>query len=100
MKPPHSSNELHFEWDLNKSRSNILKHGIAFEEATTIFGDPRSITIEDSKHSKIERRYVTIGVSFRVRTLVVIHTERGNNIRIISARLASRNERRTYEENT
>jgi uncharacterized DUF497 family protein len=89
---------LTFEWDNTKARENLRKHGVAFDEATTIFGDPLADTITDPLHSAQEERYVTIGVSYRGRTLVVIHAECGERTRIISARLATRTERRIYEE--
>jgi len=89
---------LLFEWDASKARSNIKKHGISFEEATTIFGDPRAITIESSAVSG-ERRLVTIGRSSTGRyVIVVVHTDRNDRIRIISARPASRAERKQYED--
>jgi uncharacterized DUF497 family protein len=90
---------LTFEWDLRKARSNLAKHGVGFEEATTIFGDALSLTIPDPDHSLMEARYVTMGRAFTGKLLVVVHTERGDNIRIISARRASRRERKFYEEN-
>jgi uncharacterized DUF497 family protein len=89
---------LIFEWADSKARQNIRKHGVSFEEAATVFGDPLSLTIEDPLHSEKEERFVTIGESIRRRVLVVVHTERGDNIRIISVRLATRRERKTYEE--
>jgi uncharacterized DUF497 family protein len=91
---------LEFEWDLRKARSNLAKHGVAFEEASTIFGDSLSLTIPDPEHSLSEERYVTMGRAFSGKLLVVVHTERGENIRIISARRASRRERKFYEETT
>jgi uncharacterized DUF497 family protein len=91
---------LNFEGDANKAKSNVAKHGISFEEASTIFGDPCSLTIPDPMHSDLENRFITLGSSHRGRLLVVVHTERGDNIRIISARAASRRERRNYEEST
>jgi len=91
---------LTFEWDANKARTNLAKHGIAFEEASTVFGDPPSLTIPDPVHSATEDRFVTIGSSHRGKLLVVVHTERDDNIRIISARIASRQERRVYEKAT
>jgi uncharacterized protein len=91
---------LTFEWDANKARTNLAKHGVCFEEASTVFGDPRSLTIPDPVHSSVENRFVMTGVSHRGRLMVVVHTERGDNIRIISARVASRRERRNYEEGT
>ena len=89
-----------FEWDENKARQNLAKHNISFVEATTVFLDPLSIMIADSEHSQDEQRCIIIGFSNRERLLVVVHVDRGDNIRIISARRATRYERRTYEENT
>jgi uncharacterized DUF497 family protein len=89
---------LTFEWDSRKARSNFSKHGISFEEASTIFGDSFSLTVPDPDHSITERRYITVGRAFSGNLLVVVHTDRGNNIRIISARRASRRERRFYEQ--
>jgi uncharacterized protein len=80
---------LLFEWDPTKARLNIKTHGIFFDEASTAFRDPLSNTIEDPLHSEGEERFVLIGKSIRGRLLVVVHTERGNRIRIISARLAT-----------
>ena len=89
---------LLFEWDASKARSNLKKHDISFEEATTIFGDRRAITIESSVVSG-ERRLVTIGRSAMGRfVIVVVHTDRNDRIRIISARAASRAERKQYED--
>lgn len=70
----------------------------SFEEASTVFGDPLSLTIQDPKHSNTEDRYVTIGLSAKFRIIVVIHTDRGDNIRIISARLATKGEKNNYEK--
>ncbi len=89
---------LVFEWDTKKARSNLAKHGISFDEASTAFGDPLSITIGDPLHSEREDRHVLIGCSFANTLLVVVHTERGGRIRIISARPATRRERLRYEE--
>lgn len=89
---------LVFEWDDEKAQKNFRKHGVTFEEATTIFGDPLSLTIDDPLHSKGEHRFVTIGQSMRQRILVVVHVDRGNRIRVISARVATRKEREQYEE--
>ena len=91
---------IRFEWDANKAKANLGKHGISFEEASTVFGDQRSLAIPDPAHSAVEDRFVIIGTSHRGKLLVVVHTERGDNIRIISARLASRRERKTYEQST
>ena len=88
---------LTFEWDGKKARANRNKHRVSFEEAATVFGDSLSLTIEDPLHSQREKRLVTIGESLERRTLVVVHTEHGDSIRIISARVATRRERKTYE---
>jgi uncharacterized DUF497 family protein len=89
---------LTFEWDERKAASNRRKHGVGFDEAATAFGDPLSLTIPDLGHSKEEDRFVLIGESFRGRLLVVVHSERGDNLRLISARLAKPSERRDYEQ--
>jgi len=89
---------LVFEWDGRKARSNLEKHGVSFEEAATVFGDPLSLTIEDSHHLETERRFIIMGLSVRGRVLVVAHTERVERIRMISARMATSAERRQYEE--
>jgi uncharacterized DUF497 family protein len=87
-----------FEWDPEKARANRRKHGVSFEEAGSIFSDWLHITRTDPLHSTDEERLVTIGMSTRNRLLVVIHTDREDRVRIISARLANRLERETYEE--
>ena len=89
---------MRFEWDPNKAKANIKKHGFSFEEATTIFGDPLSITIYDSEHSNGEDRFVTIGMSAQDQLVVVVHADRANGIRIISARRATGAEGREYYE--
>jgi hypothetical protein len=89
---------LNFQWDENKARTNLGKHGVSFEEATTVFGDPLSLTIPDPSHSQVEDRLIVLGKSHQQKILVVVHTERGDSIRIISARRASRRERKSYEE--
>lgn len=89
---------LLFEWDKEKSRSNLRKHGVSFDEAATIFGDLLSVTIDDPEHSVREPRWVTLGHSAKPRLLAVVHTDRGGRIRIITARMAMRHERETYEE--
>jgi hypothetical protein len=89
---------MRFEWDSSKARFNFSKHGILFEEASTIFGDPLSITSPDPDHSQEEARWVTIGVSTNLKTIVVVHTDRSETIRIISARLATKRERESYEQ--
>ena len=90
---------LTFEWDPQKAESNIEKHGVSFEEASTVFRDPLSLTIDDPLHSTGEVRMIQIGISHKNRLLVVVHTERENNIRIISARKATKKERNNYESN-
>ena len=89
---------LSFEWDESKAKANLAKHGLSFEEASTVFGDPLSLTIPDPAHSQAEDRSIIVGNSHRQKLLVVVHTERGDNIRIISARRATRKERENYEE--
>ena len=89
---------IKFEWNPHKARRNLRKHGIGFDEASTVFADTLSISIPDPSHSEDEERWVTMGLSNRRRLLVVVHTEEGEMIRIISARTADRLERRKYEE--
>ena len=91
-------NNIQFEWDDSKNRVNKLKHGVSFEEASTVFRDVFSVTGSDPDHSFGERRFVTFGNSSRNRLLVIAHTEEDNSIRIISARLVTRQERKIYEE--
>ncbi|MFH1287306.1 MAG: BrnT family toxin [bacterium] len=90
---------LLFEWDSDKARKNIKIHGISFDEASTVFKDTLSLTIYDPLHSDEEDRSILIGNSCKNRILVIVHTERGDKIRIISARSATKNERKQYEEN-
>jgi uncharacterized DUF497 family protein len=87
-----------FEWDEDKAQENLKKHRVSFEEAATILGDPLTVTILDPSHSGAEERYVDIGASSKGRILVVVYTERGNHIRIISCRKATPTERRKYEQ--
>ena len=89
---------MFFEWDPDKGKKNTAKHRVSFEEAATVFGDRLSITIPDPLHSIKEHRFITIGRSAQNKILVVVHAERGDNIRIISARRATRLERKEYEE--
>lgn len=89
---------LEFEWDDDKAKANRKKHGVSFEEASTIFGDPLARTIHDPLHSDEEDRFVTLGESERGRLLVVVFTDRDDRIRIISARVATRRERKDYEQ--
>jgi uncharacterized DUF497 family protein len=86
------------EWDAGKARRNARKHGITFEEATTVFLDPFELTVFDPDHSSQEDRYLSVGVSSSGRLLVVGYTERGGKIRIIFARLATMREQTDYEE--
>ena len=79
---------------------NLKKHGVSFKEASTVFSDPLALTIPDPLHSEGEDRFITLGESHRRRLVVVVFTERRDKIRIISARLATRRERRDYEEGT
>ncbi|HSB28692.1 MAG TPA: BrnT family toxin [Pyrinomonadaceae bacterium] len=88
---------LIFEWDDDKADENLLKHGVSFSEATTIFGDPLARSVSDPLHSDDEGRFITMGRSRLHKTLVVVHTYRGEAIRIISARAATRRERKDYE---
>ncbi len=92
--------KLGFEWDNEKATANFRKHRVGFDEATTIFSDPLSITIHNPDHSANEQRYIDIGSSDKGRVLVVVYTERGSNIRIISCRKATPSERKLYEEVT
>lgn len=89
---------MKFTWDRKKADSNLRKHGISFEEATTALRDVLSVTGYDPDHSIDEDRFVTFGISKRNRLLVVSHTEEGDVIRIVSCRLATLPERKIYEE--
>ena len=89
---------MHFEWDLNKAKNNFIKHKVSFEEAATIFYDPLAVMGANPDHSYREERMIKSGISSSGRLLVVSHTDRGDKIRIISARKAKRYERRIYEE--
>ena len=90
--------DLTFSWDPTKDAANRKKHGVPFVEAMTAFADPLSVTIPDPDHSTDEERFLLVGQSARGRLLVVAHAERANQIRIISARPATRRERHAYEE--
>ena len=87
-----------FEWDPQKAIGNQRKHGVTFDEATTAFGDPFGIVVDDPRHSVGEERMVLLGHSQADRLLAVMFTERGDRIRLISARTATRREHRNYEE--
>ena len=89
---------MQFEWDTRKAAENLSKHGVSFHEAATVFDDPLAITYPDPDHSEDESRWLTFGISAEGRLLAVAHTEGGDTIRIISARRATRNERKIYEE--
>ena len=88
---------MHFEWDRAKADANRRKHKVTFDEAVSVFYDPLSATFPDPDSSRTEERLVTIGQSSRRRLLVVVHTEHGETIRIISARLATAHERKRHE---
>lgn len=87
-----------FEWDARKAAANFKKHGVAFEDASSVFFDPLAMTFPDPDHSLDEHREVTLGYTMNKDMLFVSHCERGERIRIISARPATRTERRQYEE--
>ena len=89
---------MKFEWDPRKASLNLTKHGVSFEEATTALRDLLSATAHDPDHSIGEHRWITFGLSSKGRLIVVSHTERGEAIRVISARLATKQERKIYEE--
>lgn len=88
-----------FEWNPAKAIANLAAHGVSFDEARDVFDDPLSSTVDDPDHSSEEARLRTIGLSRADRLLVVLHTDRGDTIRIISARRATRREQHQYEEN-
>ncbi|MBC8262507.1 MAG: BrnT family toxin [Anaerolineales bacterium] len=90
--------ERQFEWDANKAAQNLKKHSVAFEEAATVFDDPMFITVVDDEHSVDEERYITIGLSAQGRLLMIAHTDRGGQMRIISARKATKKEEQFYAE--
>lgn len=89
---------MEFEWDPRKSDSNLKKHGVSFHEASTVFGEPLSVTFDDPDHSIREHRFLTFGYSRNNQLLAVVHTERHGKTRIISARRATRQERKIYED--
>ena len=88
---------MEFEWDSRKAEGNLRKHKVTFQEASTVFGDTLSMTVSDPDHSLREHRFITIGQSSRMRFLMVAHAQRGERVRIISARTLTRKERRDYE---
>jgi uncharacterized DUF497 family protein len=85
------------EWDPTKAASNLAKHGVSFEEASTVFYDPLALTIPDPEHSFEEDRFITLGLTVNDHLVVVVHTDRAGAIRLITAREATSRERRTYE---
>lgn len=89
---------MEFEWDPPKAAENLRKHGVSFSEAMTVFGDPLAKTFHDPDHSDYEERYFSVGLSQQGRVLFVSHIERGNKTRIISARITTKRERKSYEE--
>jgi uncharacterized DUF497 family protein len=89
---------IEFEWDPEKAEKNVNKHQVAFSEAATVFGDPLSMTFADPDHSIGEERFITVGLSRLGNLLIVSHADRGDRIRIISARRVTRRERKFYEE--
>ena len=89
---------MKFEWEPQKAALNLLNHGVSFEEAASVFGDPLAATVADPDHSTDERRFITMGVTLAQRLLVVVHTDRADRTRIISARAATRGEKKKYEE--
>ncbi|MBF2049063.1 MAG: BrnT family toxin [Leptolyngbya sp. IPPAS B-1204] len=90
---------MEFEWDQSKAASNLKKHGVSFEEAKTVFDNPLAVIFDDEAHSVDEQREIIIGHSRQNRLLLIAFTERSGNVRIISARLATRQEREDYEQN-
>lgn len=89
---------MRFAWDLTKAASNLRKHGVSFDEASTVFADSFAATAQDKAHSQLEFRFVTFGLSGAARLLAVCHSDRGQIVRIISARIATRQERKIYED--
>ena len=87
---------MRFEWDPDKATRNVVKHGVSFDEALSVFGDPMAVTFADTDHVETEDRSRTFGASNRARVLVVVHTERREAVRIISARKATRHEKSIY----
>ena len=89
---------MEFEWDPIKAANNLQKHGVSFNEAASVFGDPFSITVPDPDHSLDEERFIIVGLSHLGRLLIVAHSEQGESIRLISARELTSQERKAYEE--
>jgi uncharacterized DUF497 family protein len=91
---------MEFKWDPQKAAKNLRKHKVSFKEAATVFSDPLSATVPDPDHSEEEDRYIIVGMSNRLRLLIVSFAEEGDDTRIISARELTRGERKAYEEET
>ncbi len=91
---------MKFQWDPRKATRNVARHGISFREASTVFGDPLASTILDPDHSVDEARLLTIGRSTAGRLIVVSHTDRDDEVRIISARPGTRGEKKRYEQDS
>ena len=89
---------MNFEWDPDKATQNHRKHRVSFHEAATVFADPLAVTYHDPDHSLSEERFITVGTSRNGSVLIVAHSDRGENIRIISARKTTLHERKHYEE--
>jgi len=89
---------MEFEWDPHKAAKNLREHKVSFTEGATVFDDPLSVTVADPDHSMEEDRFIIVGQSYRRRLLIASFAERGDRIRIISARELTRAERRAYEE--
>ena len=98
MTDDDDNEKYEFEWDPKKAKRNLRKHGVSFEEARTIFDDPDFISFLDEEHTDEEERQITIGMSDKLRLLMAAHTERKRLIRIISARKATKNEEKFYNE--
>ena len=90
---------MNFEWDPDKAAQNLRKHRVSFHEAATVFADQLAMTYHDPDHSIMEHRWITVGMSSAGRALIVAHADRGENVRVISARKTTRRERKHYEEN-
>ena len=88
---------MHFEWDAEKAQKNFSKHGVSFDEATTVFADPLAVTIDDPDHSHEELRFLTTGMSNGQRLIIVAHTDREGRVRVINAREVTPAERKQYE---
>ncbi|MCC6426446.1 MAG: BrnT family toxin [Phycisphaerales bacterium] len=96
METGEQADQGGFDWDDQKAEDNLRKHGVRFEDAQMVFGDPCALTLHDREHSTTEDRFITIGLALTGELLTVIHAERGDDIRIISARKATRSEKRQY----